>query len=358
MAEALRTRYPRLSVLHRRAKEGLGRAYVHGFEVALGEGYRRVVTMDADLSHAPEDVPRLLAALEEAEVAIGSRRAPGGGVAGWPLHRRLLSRAGSLYARSLLGLPVLDVTSGFRAYRADALKELDLEAIDSRGFVFQVEVLRRLLDLPGARAVEVPILFRNRSRGSSKLNMGILLEAAREVARLRTRPRKMGGASPRGREAITAERAVSAIVAAHPEEGDLPALSAMGGLKPQPAEVLIARGRCPARQRNLAAKRSQGEFLLFLDDDSRPEPDLLESYLETMRADSRIAAAGGPAVFSPGSVFQDAASLVLGEPWVVGRTAARYRPLGKERHTDERELILCNLIIRQGCIRGGRRLPG
>jgi dolichol-phosphate mannosyltransferase len=129
IAEELSCRYPCVSVVHRKEKEGLGRAYIHGFREALRRGYRVVVTMDADLSHSPEDVPRLMGGLDDADIVIGSRHVPGGGVQNWPLSRQLLSRAGSLYARALLRLPVQDATSGFRAYRAEALRELDLEAI-------------------------------------------------------------------------------------------------------------------------------------------------------------------------------------------------------------------------------------
>jgi dolichol-phosphate mannosyltransferase len=150
--------------------------------------------MDADLSHLPEDVPRLLSALDGAQVAVGSRHIPGGGVERWPLSRRLLSRLGSFYARTLLQIPVSDVTSGFRAYRAEALRALPFESFHAKGFVFQVEVLRRILDLEGAKALEVPILFRNRTKGSSKLSARIIFEALGEVGALRFRRR------PRSRE--------------------------------------------------------------------------------------------------------------------------------------------------------------
>lgn len=209
VAEDLGRRYRYLTVLHRPGKQGLGRAYVQGVEEALRRGHSRVVTMDSDLSHAPEDVPRLLAALDGADVAIGSRHLPGGGVEGWPLSRRLLSRAGSFYARALLRLPVSDVTSGFRAYRAKALRGIDLRTIHAQGFVFQVEILRRVLDLPGAKASEVPIVFRNRTHGISKLSGRIIVEAAVGVLRLGMRRRSLterraiavgrsGPASPEG----------------------------------------------------------------------------------------------------------------------------------------------------------------
>jgi dolichol-phosphate mannosyltransferase len=342
LAEELRSRCARLSVIHRVKKDGLGKAYVHGFREALRRGYRRVVTMDADLSHAPEDVPRLLAALDRAEVAVGSRLARGGGTLGWPLWRRALSRAGSLYARSLLSLPVRDVTSGFRAYRAEALEALDLDAIASRGFVFQVEVLRRILDLPGARAEEVPIVFRDRSAGRSKLSVAVVLEAIREVPRLRRRARAAAHRRP------AALPSVSMIVAAPPrvEPNALRALARTDyprGL----VEVLVARGSAPSRQRNVAASRSRGEVLVFLDDDSAAPPDLLRRYATLLAAHPEAAAAGGPSEGAPGGSFQTLASLVLSEPWVAGKSASRYRARGKLRSTDERELIGANLCVRR-----------
>ena len=140
--------------------------------------------MDADLSHSPEDVPRLLAGLDRADVAVGSRHVSGGGVTDWPLRRRLLSRAGSLYARTLLRLPVSDVTGGFRAYRAEVLEALEWDSMRAKGFVFQVEMLRHVLACPGASATEVPIVFENRARGSSKLTQSIVTEAVVEVLKL------------------------------------------------------------------------------------------------------------------------------------------------------------------------------
>ena len=189
LADLLASEYPRLSVLHRKRKEGLGKAYIHGFRVALARGYRRLVTMDADLSHLPEDVPLLLDALDGADVAVGSRHLPGRGVKDWPRSRRTLSRLGSLYARVLLRLPLSDATSGFRAYRAETLARLDFASLRAEGYVFQIEILRRILDLPGTRAVEVPIVFRDRDRGISKLSGMIILEALWEVLRLSVRRR-------------------------------------------------------------------------------------------------------------------------------------------------------------------------
>jgi dolichol-phosphate mannosyltransferase len=329
LAEALRGRYARLSVLHRREKEGLGPAYVHGFKEALRRGYERVVTMDADLSHSPEDVPRLLRALESADVAIGSRLTAGGTVVGWPFARRALSRLGSAYARTLLRLPARDVTSGFRAYRAEALSELDLGAIESRGFVFQVEILRRLLDLPGRRVVEIPITFRDRSLGASKLSAGIVAEAVLEVARLSLRKYRLPGRRV-ALQITTAREApvASVIIPVRPETAAPRALEALPELSypREKTEILVARGLAPARQRNEAVRESTGDILLFLDDDSIPGPQLISTYARAFRDDPGLGAIGGPAVPLRGTAIEDLATLLLAEPWVVGRTASRYCP--------------------------------
>ena len=163
-------------VLHRERKQGLGVAYRAGFDWALKRDYESVVEMDADGSHQPEDVPRLLDGLEVADVALGSRWVPGGGAENWPWRRELLSRSGNLYARMALGLKLRDVTGGFRAFRRKALEGLPLDGIESRGFCFQVDLARRAEDA-GMRAVEVPIVFRERERGRSKMSLGIITEA-------------------------------------------------------------------------------------------------------------------------------------------------------------------------------------
>jgi dolichol-phosphate mannosyltransferase len=359
LAEDLRRRYPRLSVLHRKSKDGLGRAYLHGFAVALERGYDVVVTMDADLSHAPEDVPRLLGALDRADVAVGSRLVEGGSAPDWPLRRRLISRFGSLYARALLGLPVRDVTAGFRAYRAEALRALDLSAIAARGFHFQVEVLRRILDQPGRRAVEVPVVFRDRVRGSSKLSTGIITEAAAGVLRLglrRLRPRlfppptPVRSYGPRVLDALGLP-AVTVIVPVRPGSPPPAALRAIERLDypSERLEVLIASGTAPSRQRNAAAARARGEHLLFLDDDSEPSPETLCRFVALLDGHAAAAAIGGPAgsVSPEASGFARLAQLVFSEPWVVGRSASRYCGRGELRETDERELIGANLCVRR-----------
>lgn len=346
-AEQLSGEYPRLSVLHRREKEGLGRAYVHGIKEALARGYSRVVTMDADLSHSPEDVPRLLEALEDSAVAVGSRHAPGGGVEEWPIWRRILSRAGSRYARVLLGITALDVTSGFRAYRAQALEAIALDSIRARGFAFQVEVLRRILDLEGARVREVPILFRNRRCGRSKLTAGIIAEAAREVLRLRFREIQRPRSRPRHSRRETRPLSVSVIIPLHPGAPEPRALAALDESSRHALDVILARGECPSRQRNLAAREASGDLLLFLDDDSDPGPELIERYLEAFAREPDAAAIGGPAVYRAGSLSERLATALLAEPLVTGRSAARYGPRGRARKSDERELILANLAVRR-----------
>jgi dolichol-phosphate mannosyltransferase len=182
--DRLATQTPRVSVMHRPSLLGLGTAYVEGFRRALARGFERVVEMDADLSHDPAELPRLLAALDRADLVVGSRYVPGGSTPGWSLRRQLLSKFGGLYTRLWTRLPITDPTSGFRAFRASTLAALDLTSIQSRGFAFQVEVLVRAA-AAGFRIAEVPITFRERVHGHSKLSPWIVLEALRTVPRLR-----------------------------------------------------------------------------------------------------------------------------------------------------------------------------
>jgi dolichol-phosphate mannosyltransferase len=184
LAEAMAGIEPRVSVLHRAGKLGLGSAYVAGYLRAVEMGYDRVVQMDGDLSHRPEDLRRVLDASEGADVVIGSRTVAGGRVEGWSLLRRLISRGGSLFARLMLGLPVRDCTSGFKCLRRCALLALDLHRLRSNGYVFQVEV-NDACHRAGLRLAEVPIVFPARRRGKSKMNLGIVIEAARLVIALR-----------------------------------------------------------------------------------------------------------------------------------------------------------------------------
>jgi dolichol-phosphate mannosyltransferase len=173
-----------LHVLHRAGKEGLGRAYVAGFRWALARDYTHVLEMDADLSHPPSALPRMLAAAEDADLVLGSRYVPGGRVEGWPAHRRFVSRGGSLYARLVLGAPVHDLTGGFKCFRRRVLETLDLDNVDAFGYAFQIELTYRTL-LSGFRVVEVPITFEDRTDGHSKMTTGIVLEAVWRVPALR-----------------------------------------------------------------------------------------------------------------------------------------------------------------------------
>jgi len=185
LADALAAANPgRVSVLHRRRKEGIGPAYVAGFGRALAAGTPLVAQMDADLSHDPADLPRLVAAAEGADLVIGSRYVPGGGTAGWSAWRRWLSRAGCVYARAAIGVEVADLTGGFKVWRRETLAALNLGRIAADGYGFQIETTVRALRA-GARVVEVPITFRERVAGRSKLSRRIVGEAAVLVWRLR-----------------------------------------------------------------------------------------------------------------------------------------------------------------------------
>lgn len=177
---ALASREPRISLLSRDRKEGLGRAYIAGFRWALAQGYEAIIEMDADLSHDPAAIPSLLEALSEADLVVGSRYIPGGRIENWGVVRRSLSRLGNIYAGALLGMGVRDSTSGFRAFRSSVLRELDLDTVSSHGYAFQIEMTRRI-HLGGGRIVEVPITFVERAAGSSKMSKRIVAEALREV---------------------------------------------------------------------------------------------------------------------------------------------------------------------------------
>jgi len=169
-----------VSVVHRTVKAGLGAAYLHGFSVALGRGYDVVGEMDADGSHQPEQLPLLLAALEDADLVIGSRWVRGGRVVNWPLSRKLLSVGGNLYARVLLGIAVRDVTAGYRLFRRSTLEVIDLAGVESSGYCFQVDLAWRTTKA-GQRVVEVPIEFVERVRGESKMNRGVATESLRRI---------------------------------------------------------------------------------------------------------------------------------------------------------------------------------
>jgi dolichol-phosphate mannosyltransferase len=196
LADALAARDPgEVEVLHRPRREGLGPAYLAGFSRALRGGAAYVFEMDADLSHDPADLARLLAAVRDggADLALGSRYVPGGGVTDWGPVRRLVSRGGSWYARRILGLDLADLTGGFKCFRVEVLRAIDLPTVRSVGYAFQVELTYRAV-LRGFRVVEVPIVFRDRALGSSKMSWRIAVEAAWLVPQLRR-----GGAWRRSR---------------------------------------------------------------------------------------------------------------------------------------------------------------
>ena len=183
LADRIAAAEPRVSVVHRTEKAGLGAAYLHGFAVALDRGYDVVGEMDADGSHQPEQLHRLVAALADADLVIGSRWVPGGRVVNWSRGRQALSRGGNLYARTVLGVPVKDVTAGFRLFRASALRRLDLASVESVGYCFQVDLTVRTTRA-GLRVVEVPIEFRERERGESKMDRAVAVESLRRITRL------------------------------------------------------------------------------------------------------------------------------------------------------------------------------
>jgi len=167
---------PQVTVLHRATKTGLGAAYLEGFAVALARGYDVVGEMDADGSHQPEQLPRLLSALEHADLVIGSRWVPGGSVVNWPLSRKVLSVGGNLYARLLLGMPLRDITAGYRLFRRSTLETIDLGSVESAGYIFQTDLAFRTLRA-GLRVVEVPIQFVERVRGQSKMSRDVAFES-------------------------------------------------------------------------------------------------------------------------------------------------------------------------------------
>ena len=187
LADELALRDPRVRVLHRAKKEGLGRAYLAGFGEALGLGYGRILEMDADFSHSPERLPELLAASRKADVVLGSRYVPGGGTVNWGLGRRALSKGGSFYARTILGLGVRDLTGGFKCFHREVLEKLDLASVRSSGYAFQIELTYRAVRR-GFKVVEVPITFVDRRVGKSKMSRRIVAEALWMVWKLRFDP--------------------------------------------------------------------------------------------------------------------------------------------------------------------------
>jgi dolichol-phosphate mannosyltransferase len=184
IAARLAKEHEAIHCLHRDRKEGLGPAYLAGFRQALASGAGLILEMDADFSHEPAYLPRLLEGAKRADVVIGSRYVPGGGVSDWGAVRRAISRGGSTYARLALGVGVRDLTGGFKCFRREVLEAIDLSAVRSRGYAFQVEMTYRAIEL-GFEVLEVPIVFRDRQAGASKMSRSIVLEAIWRVPLLR-----------------------------------------------------------------------------------------------------------------------------------------------------------------------------
>jgi dolichol-phosphate mannosyltransferase len=186
LADAIAAREPRVQVLHRAGKEGLGKAYLAGFDWALRRGYDLVLEMDADFSHDPKYLPAMLAAAGEADLVLGSRNVPGGGTVNWGVGRKIISRGGSLYARTILGIPIRDLTGGFKCFHREVLEAIDLPSVECSGYAFQIELTYRALR-KGFRVKEIPIVFVDRRVGQSKMSRRIVLEALGKVWSIRGR---------------------------------------------------------------------------------------------------------------------------------------------------------------------------
>jgi dolichol-phosphate mannosyltransferase len=186
VADRLAADGDQVRVLHRAHKQGLGRAYLAGFDIALEAGADLIMEMDADFSHDPADVPRLIAAADAADLVLGSRYVPGGGITSWGLARRWVSRGGCAYARLVLGIPVRDLTGGFKCFNRRVLEALDLSGVHANGYGFQIELTYKAVRA-GFRVAEVPIVFRERREGTSKMTPPIALEAVWKVIALRLR---------------------------------------------------------------------------------------------------------------------------------------------------------------------------
>jgi dolichol-phosphate mannosyltransferase len=184
IADQIAAREPRVHVLHRKGKEGLGKAYIAGFGWALERDYDLVLEMDADFSHNPRYLRGMLEAAHDADLVLGSRYVPGGGTVNWGLGRKILSRGGSLYARTILGLGVRDLTGGFKCFRREVLEEIELETVECSGYAFQIELTYRA-HRRGFRVAEIPIVFEDRRVGASKMSRRIVLEAISKVWSIR-----------------------------------------------------------------------------------------------------------------------------------------------------------------------------
>lgn len=221
IADARAAADPRVNVLHRTEKAGLGAAYIAGFRWGLDRGYEVLVEMDADGSHAPEQLPRLLSALAHADVVLGARYVPGGSVVNWPRRREFLSRGGNLYSRLALGVDLHDITGGYRAYRAEVLRALPLDDVASHGYCFQVDLAWRAIRA-GYRVAEVPITFTEREIGDSKMSGGIVREALLKVTLwgVARRWRQLTGLASGKREPVGAGRSARSAADADPGEAE------------------------------------------------------------------------------------------------------------------------------------------
>jgi dolichol-phosphate mannosyltransferase len=184
LADEIAKKEPRLSVLHRQEKNGLGKAYVAGFAWGLDRGFDAICEMDADFSHNPAYLPEFWRLLKEYDVVIGSRYVPGGGVRNWGVGRKVISRGGSLYARAILGMSIQDMTGGYNAWKREVLEAVDISALRSEGYAFQIELKWRAWK-KGFKLTEFPILFEDRTKGKSKMSKKIVVEAMMRVAGLR-----------------------------------------------------------------------------------------------------------------------------------------------------------------------------
>lgn len=184
VADGLAEKYNRVHVLHRPGKEGLGRAYIAGFRWALGRGYQYIFEMDADFSHQPRYLPTFLRTIESCDLVLGSRYVEGGGTENWSPVRKVISKGGSLYARTILGVAVRDLTGGFKCFRRQVLEAIDLDSIQSTGYAFQIEMTYRAFK-QGFRIKEIPIVFYERTAGQSKMDSKIVAEAMRKVWSIR-----------------------------------------------------------------------------------------------------------------------------------------------------------------------------
>ena len=263
LADKLAANDPRVRVLHRTAKAGLGAAYLAGFAVALQGEHRVVVEMDADGSHAPEDLPTLLAALDGpdgADVVLGSRYVPGGQVVNWPAYRNWISRTGNLYSRLALGVQIRDITGGYRAFRREVLEALTLHEVESQGYCFQIDLAWRALQ-SGFRVVEVPITFTERERGASKMSNAIVAEALWKVTqwgverrwrRLRRRGAPVG--SRRDGPDVTKGRTTRVRpFSLDLRQSSLPRRSAPSAILGRPSQAISARRSASSSRRSLSS---------------------------------------------------------------------------------------------------------